>query len=211
MELRYFYFYTFPTVSKCFNTSAETTPPQTTLDNNQQSCGMGISIYPCFKSIFHSNNTFKSAFYGISISSSKIRDFTLKNVYLGRFHEILITTPWDFFNFLTKRHFEWWFYCRLIFCILIFNSFCITNQKNNQNRLFYSFWTLQGWVKMPIFSRNFSFLEFKNRMIYVGDMPCNSAFFASSFVSICGQVFANIRKKWNFFLTILGIFLKLEK
>ena len=67
MELRNFYFYTLPKVSKFFNTSADTTSPQTTLDNNQQSCGMGISIYPCFKSIFHSNNTFKSAFYGISI------------------------------------------------------------------------------------------------------------------------------------------------
>ena len=92
----------------------------------------------------------------------------------------------------------------MIFCILIYNSFSITNQKTNQNGLFYSFWTLQSWVKIPIFSRNFSFLEFKNRMIYVGDIPCNSAFFASSFMSIYEQVFANIRKKWKFFLTFLG-------
>ena len=92
----------------------------------------------------------------------------------------------------------------MIFCILIYNSFSITNQKTNQNGLFYSFWTLQSWVKIPIFSRNFSFLEFKNRMIYVGDIPCNSAFFASSFMSIYEQVFANIKKKLKIFLTFLG-------
>ena len=113
----------------------------------------------------------------MNLSSSKIRDLTLKNGDLGIFHEILITTPRDFFKtFLTKLHFEWWFSCRLIFCILMYNSFSLTNQKTNQNGLFYSFWTLQSWVKMQIFSRNFNFLEFKNRMIHAGDMPCNSAF-----------------------------------
>ena len=40
--------------------------PQTNLDNNPQSCGMGISIYLCFKSIFHSNMSLKSTFCGIS-------------------------------------------------------------------------------------------------------------------------------------------------
>ena len=68
------YFYTFPKVSKCFNTSVDTPP-----NNPGQWSAIlwnGDLHIPCFWSIFNSNISLKSTFYGISIWPQKKINFS---------------------------------------------------------------------------------------------------------------------------------------